>query len=583
MKNKNSTLAIFFLLVFQIPTLGQKDTLKPGLIPIEKGPILKPGLIPRDVIYVKWNARGRSDGTSWTNAYRNLQNALEAATAGKTIWVAAGTYKPTSTLDRRISFRMKNGVSMYGGFSGSETTLGARNIKLNPVILDGNIGNLRDTIDDSYNIVYVEAVDSFTVLDGFVIQNANADMTTSQIMLGSAGGGIYIDGSPGGTNVVIKNCLIRRNKANRGAGVVITGLGLVRRGGGGNPKFINCRFEVNQAKAKGGAVYIDSYYFNFNPSFTDCRFDGNLAFDAGGAVSQYVVNGSSSPKFKSCHFYFNRANYGVAISIEHMPRDIELTTDPVLYAPSLENCVFKNNGMESLNNSGTISSTIHAYSVLKVLNCLFGYQEYYATDRFGLRGGAFYNLVSGGGDFRLEVTNSIFNKLNCVGDGGVIYNLIDRGSRAESQFINCLFARNKGCRGGVVAAFNLDTASTNTTNFYNCIFYNNYFGTRHPTLPCGFGQDFYLDDTRSRAYMYNCLTNKADCEIVKNGRGSLECTGVIFNTDPLFRNIEGEDFRLMPGSSAIDAGLNEHVRVLFDYSGAPRIRGKRVDIGPFER
>jgi hypothetical protein len=47
------------------------------------------------VIYVKWDAAGANNGTSWEDAYMDLQTAIGAAIDGDTIWVAGGTYKPT--------------------------------------------------------------------------------------------------------------------------------------------------------------------------------------------------------------------------------------------------------------------------------------------------------------------------------------------------------------------------------------------------------------------------------------------------------------------------------------------------------
>jgi hypothetical protein len=81
------------------------------------------------VIYVKADASGANDGTSWTDAFTDLQNALSLATAGDTLWVAAGTYKPTTGTNRTAEFVLETGVALFGGFSGVETELSERNMR----------------------------------------------------------------------------------------------------------------------------------------------------------------------------------------------------------------------------------------------------------------------------------------------------------------------------------------------------------------------------------------------------------------------------------------------------------------------
>ncbi|RMH10848.1 MAG: hypothetical protein D6698_17240, partial [Gammaproteobacteria bacterium] len=71
-----------------------------------------------NVLYVNAAATGVNNGTSWTDAYTDLQDALNSTCTGITeIWVAAGTYKPTSGTDRSVSFVMKNNLAIYGGFN----------------------------------------------------------------------------------------------------------------------------------------------------------------------------------------------------------------------------------------------------------------------------------------------------------------------------------------------------------------------------------------------------------------------------------------------------------------------------------
>ncbi len=79
------------------------------------------------VYYVNNQNAASGDGTSWGEAFVTLQEALDVAEGPSEIWVAQGTYHPTSTYDlddqdeRHRHFRMKNGVTIYGGFLGTET------------------------------------------------------------------------------------------------------------------------------------------------------------------------------------------------------------------------------------------------------------------------------------------------------------------------------------------------------------------------------------------------------------------------------------------------------------------------------
>ena len=71
------------------------------------------------VVYVNQAATGANNGTNWADAYRELRVALSNAVGGDQIWVASGTYKPTSGTDRDATFRLVSGVTLYGGFAGT--------------------------------------------------------------------------------------------------------------------------------------------------------------------------------------------------------------------------------------------------------------------------------------------------------------------------------------------------------------------------------------------------------------------------------------------------------------------------------
>lgn len=79
--------------------------------------------------YVDADANGSNDGSSWVNAFTDLQDALAATGYGDEIWVTAGTYRPTDSNDRTKSFALVEGVELYGGFDGTETSRSERDWK----------------------------------------------------------------------------------------------------------------------------------------------------------------------------------------------------------------------------------------------------------------------------------------------------------------------------------------------------------------------------------------------------------------------------------------------------------------------
>ncbi|MCB0611598.1 MAG: hypothetical protein KDD12_28005, partial [Lewinella sp.] len=69
--------------------------------------------LPAAVIYVNQAATGVNTGESWENAFLDLQSALATAQPLDEIWIAKGTYKPTSGTDRSATFFVSNGVRLY--------------------------------------------------------------------------------------------------------------------------------------------------------------------------------------------------------------------------------------------------------------------------------------------------------------------------------------------------------------------------------------------------------------------------------------------------------------------------------------
>jgi hypothetical protein len=64
------------------------------------------------VIFVNDDAGDGRDGSSWVQAYRYLQDGLQATGPTDEIWIAAGIYKPDTggnniTGDRTATFKLK--------------------------------------------------------------------------------------------------------------------------------------------------------------------------------------------------------------------------------------------------------------------------------------------------------------------------------------------------------------------------------------------------------------------------------------------------------------------------------------------
>lgn len=239
--------------------------------------------VEAQTIYITPNGAGDQSGSSWTNAVpgTKLQDKINHAASGSQLWVAGGTYKPTTGTDRWASFYLPSSVKAYGGFAGTETCLAERLLNpASPSILSGDVGGKGVWEDCSEHVVVLNNVSDQTLLDGFEITHGHS-------LSPDGGGGIYIKGIH--SNPIIANCIIKDNHATRGGGVCIEN-GVLNGTATNNPSFINCGFSQNKARA-GGAVYIhgpdllDEYGFNIT-DFVNCSFSQNTA-DQGGAFYSF--------------------------------------------------------------------------------------------------------------------------------------------------------------------------------------------------------------------------------------------------------------------------------------------------------
>ena len=236
---------------------------------------------------------GANNGTSWTDAYQGpggLASALTASVSGDQIWVAAGTYKPTTGTARTVFLTLKTGVAIYGGFVGTEAKLAQRDWATHPTVVTGDLlGNdigATNLTDNSYHVFVGSGATATAILDGFTIKGGYANGATASNY--DKGGGILIvnSGSP-----TIRNCNFTGNRCTfgGGAGYIFTA----------SATFTNCRFENNVGGSYGGAFDMNNVVGTFN----QCTFIGNSAARAGACESY----GGSQTRYTNCIFSGNSA------------------------------------------------------------------------------------------------------------------------------------------------------------------------------------------------------------------------------------------------------------------------------------
>jgi predicted outer membrane repeat protein len=312
-------------------------------------------------LYVRAGATGANTGLSWSDAFTDLQAALTYVCSGNLteIWIASGTYKPTPGTNRTISFAMKNGVAIYGGFVGTETSLSQRVLTYpSSTTLSGDLGTPGVNTDNAYHVINNPAgLNNTAVLDGVVIAGGSANTGTIPT---NRGGGVYNNGNGQVCSPTFRNCIFQNNTATSAGGAMYND----GASGTSSPVLTNCAFQNNKTFGDGGAMYNDGAYGSSNPVLTNCAFQSNTATSNGGAMYLYGnSSGSSSPVLTNCSFQGNSASQsGGAIFNFSFGSNI----------PVLTNCVLWGNGGANTIINSSISFTVTAsYSLFD--NTVTGY------------------------------------------------------------------------------------------------------------------------------------------------------------------------------------------------------------------
>ncbi|GAA5530190.1 hypothetical protein [Herpetosiphon gulosus] len=266
------------------------------------------------IVYVVPGGAGSQTGNDWANA-KDLQAAIQTAATGTEVWVKQGIYHPTTSTDRTVAFTLTNGIRLFGGFAGDETSRQARNPSQNPTILSGDLlgndtGAANQTnptrSDNSYHVMYCVSKSEPMLIDGFTIRGGQA---TNQIFPRNMGGGGLFD-----------QC---------------------------NLTILNSRFISNAALFGGGIL-------NFNNSLTinQSIFAGNWALSTGGGLENQQ-NGVVS--LQSTTFVGNISQQNTVSAIANAAGTLNLHNS----------IVWGNNGIAPVNGSNNNLNLSVSYSIVQ--------------------------------------------------------------------------------------------------------------------------------------------------------------------------------------------------------------------------
>ncbi|MEA4935095.1 MAG: T9SS type A sorting domain-containing protein [Paludibacter sp.] len=518
----------------------------------------------KTIRYVKVDGTG--DGSSWTNASNCIQTMIDNSVSGDEVWVAKGTYYPTTETiardARSRTFLLRQGVNMYGGFSGSENAVSQRALAdlnldgkvdscelLNTTLLSGDIDGVPDvwtrTIKtDStwtwsvtgnqgnvYCVVTSQNGHVNTKFDGYSITGGNANGTDFLI---KCGGGMSVM-----ANSLINNCIVYYCAAYHGGGIDATPYlsGSSTSSNAINVKINNCLIKNCSAEKYGGGIYSD-----YGLNMARCNVIGCSSSDYGGGV------------------YLDNQSYNSSI------------TDCVV-----NQCSAKINGGGIYSNSYSRIGNICVY----LTNC-------YVTNCYSSNGGG----INAKNDYypsdynksHTFITSCFVGNCKAINVGGGIYFANENSSsNLYSYIMNCTVVNCNATNGGGIYS-NFGFLENNIV--CNCL-----------ATTKGSGIYSSLDNTSSAYFSNNCIINND----IYLGVGSQQNTVSpdikttfikptsfvgIANSNANNTEFKSSDWRLRENSICINAGISTdipaYILISNDLQGNLRKLYGSVDLGAFE-
>jgi len=581
--------------------------------------------------FVLASATGTNNGSSWINAFTDVQDAIDNAAASDSIFIGKGTYYPTSiiggSLDPRDkAFLLKNALLIYGGFAGTESNLMDRSTDssdlflTNVSVLSGDLGNINDSSDNCFHVIIGVDLDSTSTLDGLQISHGNADGTDSIVVAGKSifryfGGGFYISHSEANMNLL----LFKDNLANLG------GAGLNNFSSNSSissTSFANNVIWGDEPGDFGGAGMRN---VNSNPELNFINFFGNKAYSIQGGGGMRNENGS--PSITNAYFLnnyhetgdggagmYNAQNSNPEIINSIFENNTTLDQGGGMYSdnsnPSIYGSRFEGNvginGAGAMENDGGSNAHLNDVSFL--------------NNHTDADGGAIQNWMSspilenvkfvgnssngnGGGLFNYNtcspiMVNVIFENNSTSGNGGAIYNR----RNCHPIVTNTLIIRNSAGNlgGGTYTA--MSNSSPCSPIFTNVTVANNtadsaggggyddgagspkmrnsiVHGNHAPSNP-----DIFIPVTLPSNLLLNSIISN---DFWSNGTSSVPFTSPVFvdtTSNTLGFQLHASSYAIDRGDSSVFNGgkTPDLSNIVDDLIGFDRIMGGNIDLGVYE-
>lgn len=535
-----------------------------------------------DPIYVDSGAvAGNDNGSSWSNAFTSLQDALAIATEGVEIWVADGIYYPDEGTnqndnDSNSTFQLIEGVSLYGGFSGTENLRSERNSDLstNETILSGDIdqndGTGGENLSNAFHVVFGDGssapitnltiIDRITITGGYATTIGGAGMyldraspTINNVSFQgnhahSLGGGIYSEYSA----PIITNTSFQNNSASYGGGIYTKY---------SSPSIESSSFLSNTSSQYGGGIYNSSFS---SPVINNTSFVSNFAAYSGGGIQNEY---ESSPTINGSNFRNNGAgSLGGGIRNDNSSPSIADTSflnnsagiggggifNGYNSLPTIANASFQNN---SARDGGGI---YNSWSSPTIRNTQF------LNNSAELIGGGICN----GFGSSTTITNVTLQG-NSAENGGAIHN-----SSASPTITNASLQGNSADVGGGI----FNRSSSPVIN--NCILWNNSEAGRTDLA----GASVANHESSTPSYYFSLVQHWDATTLDTSGSDNLDGNNPLFvqEVDPLITPATGGDLRLLTGSPALNVGSNNLNNEPLDLAGNPRIQNTTINLGAYE-